>query len=143
MRETYRGRRGKRQQLQALWAVYRSDCNRAMRSHSGSRKGKHGVKSVPEKTALAAFSIRKPRGRGLGEASSGSLWKQAGLYTTKGSFLPVRPRYRREVEGQRLSAKADDKVCCFSPVRRSMTYQMSCFLPETSQGHTVVYTRPT
>jgi hypothetical protein len=50
-----------------------------------------------------------------------------------GSFLPVRPRYRREVDGQRLSAKADDKVCCFSPVRRSMTYQMSCFLPERLQ----------
>lgn len=34
------------------------------------------------------------------------------------SFLPVRPRYRiREVDGQRLSAKADDRVCCFSPVR--------------------------
>ena len=60
----------------------------------------------------------------------------------KGSFLPVRPRYRREVDGQRLSAKADDKVCCFSPVRRSMTYQMSCFLPARSQGHAVVYTRP-
>lgn len=62
------------------------------------------------------------------------------VHTTKGSLLPVRPRYRREVDGQRLSAKADDKVCCFSPVRRSTTYQMSCFLPERSQEHTVVYT---
>lgn len=45
---------------------------------------------------------------------------------------PVRPRYSSEVDGQRLSAKADDSVCCFSPVSRSTTYQMSCFLPE---GH--------
>lgn len=48
---------------------------------------------------------------------------------TRAHSLPVRPRYSREVDGQRLSAKVDDKVCCFSPVRRSMTYQMSCFLP--------------
>lgn len=59
---------------------------------------------------------------------------------TKGSFLPVRPRYRREVDGQRLSAKADDKVCCFSPVRRSTTYQMSCFLPEKDHKDTQWFT---
>lgn len=83
------------------------------------------------------------RQRPQGKAISGHCSKSGRLYTINGSFLPVRPRYRREVDGQRLSAKADDRVCCFSPVRRSITYQMSCFLPARSQGHVVVNTHPT
>lgn len=109
---------------------------------AGLRKGNHVVKSVLEKTALATFLRMKPRGRGLWGGYFRSFLETGRFAHDKRFLLPVRPRYRREVEGQRLSAKADDKVCCFSPVRRSMTYQMSCFLPETTQGHTVVYTHP-
>lgn len=81
-----------------------------------------------ERATLATIWRTNPVTEASGGALSHPLWKQAGCLT-KAHFLPVRPRYSREVDGQRLSAKVDDKVCCFSPVRRSITYQMSCFLP--------------